>query len=146
RLPPLRERKEDVPLLVHFLVNKFAKQVGKRVDGVSPDTMQLLLDYRWPGNVRELENVLERAVILTPGSMLEIDPHVLAVSAPDAAPAPTGRSLETVERDHIAAVLKRTDGVIDGPRGAARVLGLHPNTLRSRMKKLGISRPSHDPS
>jgi PAS domain S-box-containing protein len=145
QLPPLRDRKEDIPPLALFLVNKLASRIGKRIDGVDKDTMRRLLAYGWPGNVRELENVLERAVILASGTTLEIGPDVLAggaASPPPAPPAPA--TLAEAERSHILTVLRQTDGVIDGPRGAAKVLGLHPNTLRSRMKKLGISRASHD--
>ncbi|HKB38739.1 MAG TPA: sigma 54-interacting transcriptional regulator, partial [Gemmataceae bacterium] len=160
RLPPLRERRDDIPLLVHFLVNKFAPRVGKRLDGVSRETMRRLEEYPWPGNVRELENVLERAVILMTGTTLEVAPDLLP--APAQAPAeeraqPEGAGeipstaaqpapgqplprLEDVERDHIATVLRHTNWVITGPRGAATVLGLNPSTLRSRIKKLGISR------
>ena len=141
-LPPLRERKEDIPLLVQFLVNKFATRIGKRIDGVTEHTMRQLIDYRWPGNVRELENVLERAVILTTGTTLRIAPDLFPLS--DAAPGARQQfTLESVERDHIVTVLQQTDGVVDGPRGAALILGLHPNTLRNRMKKLGITRASH---
>jgi formate hydrogenlyase transcriptional activator len=162
-LPPLRERRDDIPLLVHFLVNKFAPRVGKRLDGVSRATMQRLQEYPWPGNVRELENVLERAVILATGPTLEVAPDLLPAKAltppaeeraqPEgageapvtaAAPPASGRplpSLEAVERDHITTVLRHTNWVITGPRGAATVLGLNPSTLRSRIKKLGISRP-----
>jgi PAS domain S-box-containing protein len=138
-LPPLRQRKGDIPPLVHFLVNKFKIQIGKRVDRVAPETMQLLLDYSWPGNIRELENVLERAVILATSPDLGISRDMLPepVSA-DSRQEPA--SLEEVERRHMEMVLKQTDWVIDGPRGAAKILGLHPNTLRSRLKKLGISR------
>jgi PAS domain S-box-containing protein len=160
RLPPLRERRDDIPLLVHFLVNKFAPRVGKRLDGVSRETMWRLQEYPWPGNVRELENVLERAVILATGPTLEVAPDLLSApanagpaearaqpegssSATSAAPQAPGQPLprlETVERDHIVAVLRHTNWVITGPRGAATVLGLNPSTLRSRIKKLGITR------
>ena len=141
-LPPLRERTEDIPLLVHFLAHKFAARIGKRIDGVAGQTMRRLIDYPWPGNIRELENVLERAVILTTGTTLAIAPDLLPLSeaTPDAGQQPT---LESVERAHILAVLRQTGGVVEGPRGAAPILGLHPNTLRNRMKKLGISRASH---
>jgi transcriptional regulator with GAF, ATPase, and Fis domain len=106
--------------------------------------MEQLLAYRWPGNIRELENVLERAVILETDNILEIEPGIL--SATGAGPAPTERpSLETVERDHICSVLHETNWVVDGPRGAAKILGLHPNTLRHRLRKLGIERASHGP-
>src|SRR5262249_49306073 len=161
RLPPLRERQDDIPLLVHFLVNKFAPRVGKRLDGVSRGTMQRLQEYPWPGNVRELENVLERAVILATGPTLEIAPDFLPAKATRpaeerpraegaAAPAAAAQQapgqplppLEDVERDYIITVLRHTNWVITGPRGAATVLGLNPSTLRSRIKKLGISRSS----
>ena len=111
-----------------------------------------MVAYPWPGNVRELENVLERAVILANGPTLEIGPDILPATpeaAASAAPSPSplpGASLEAVESNHILSVLERTAWVIDGPGGAAKVLGLHPNTLRSRMKKLGIKRPSHEMS
>jgi PAS domain S-box-containing protein len=162
RLPPLRERRDDIPLLVHFLVNKFAQRIGKRLDGVSRETMRRLEDYPWPGNVRELENVLERAVILATGPTLEVAPDLLpapakpgpteeraqpevggGASAPAAAQQGPGRplpQLEAVERDYILTVLAETNWVITGPRGAAQVLGLHPNTLRNRIKKLGLTR------
>jgi transcriptional regulator with GAF, ATPase, and Fis domain len=158
RLPPLRERRDDIPLLVHFLLNKFAPRVGKRLDGVGRETMRRLLEYPWPGNVRELENVLERAVILATGPTLEVAPDLLptpaaalAAGGPDpeedrviavtrqtsGRPQPT---LEAVERDYILTVLRQTNWVITGPRGAAKALGLNPSTLRSRIKKLGIPR------
>jgi formate hydrogenlyase transcriptional activator len=106
--------------------------------------MEQLMEYRWPGNVRELENVLERAFILATDSILEIEPGTLSTTAgvSSAHPRP---DLETVERDHISAVLHETNWVIDGPKGAAKILGLHPNTLRNRLKKLGIERASHRP-
>jgi transcriptional regulator with GAF, ATPase, and Fis domain len=165
-LPPLRDREGDVPLLVHFLVARFAARVGVRIESVGKATLERLSRYSWPGNVRELENVLERAVILSNGPMLEIDPEVFA-SAPAARaanaapPAPSGsesegpaaagggptpplESLESNTRNYILAALEKSGWVIDGRRGAAKVLGLHPNTLRSRMKKLGIVRPPQD--
>jgi PAS domain S-box-containing protein len=149
-LPALRDRTEDIPPLVRFLVNKFAVRIGKRVEDVSKETMRRLLGYRWPGNVRELENVLERAVILANGPTLEIGVDLLGAPSADAAAEPPGpagaATLEATERAHILAVLQQTAWVIEGPRGAATVLGLHPNTLRSRMKKLGIRRAAHEPS
>jgi PAS domain S-box-containing protein len=163
RLPALRERAEDIPLLVQFLVNKFGPRVGKRLDGVSRRTMQRLQEYPWPGNIRELENVLERATILAAGPTLDISPDLLPTPAatppaeqrpdpegaggdPAAAQRNSGQpqpSLEAVERDYIVAVLRQTNWVVHGPRGAAQILGLHPNTLRNRLKKLGITRPPH---
>jgi len=164
RLPPLRERQDDIPLLVHFLVNKFALRIGKHLDGVGRATMQRLSEYPWPGNVRELENVLERAVILATGRTLEVAPDLLpapaatrpveqraqpeclgnapVVAAAPSAPGQPLPQLEAVERDYILTVLRHTKWVITGPRGAAKVLGLNPSTLRSRIKKLGISRSS----
>ncbi|MBN9118582.1 MAG: sigma 54-interacting transcriptional regulator [Planctomycetes bacterium] len=144
RLPALRERPGDVPLLVRHFVAKFAGRMGKRIESVHRDTLDLLTAYHWPGNIRELENVVERAVILSDGPELEIDPEVLPVSGTlDAAsPEAGGQSLVAVEREHILGVLSQAGWVIEGPNGAAKVLGLHPNTLRSRMKKLGISRPA----
>jgi PAS domain S-box-containing protein len=139
QLPPLRDRRDDIPPLALFLVNKFASRIGKRIDGVGKETMGRLLAYAWPGNVRELENIIERAVILANGTILEIDPNILSLAPLTAAPSQE-LSLEGMERDHIVKVLKQTKGVVDGPRGAAKILNLHPNTLRSRMKKLGIAR------
>jgi PAS domain S-box-containing protein len=165
RLPPLRERRDDIPLLVHFLVKRFALRVGKHLDGVGRATMQRLLEYPWPGNIRELENVLERAVILASEDVLEIGPDLLPLSSPAPAARPQPRpepvppnpllvvppqtadqrqpSLEAVERNYILTVLQQTNWVINGPRGAAKLLDLHPSTLRNRMKKLGITRASH---
>ena len=129
---------------MHFHVGRFAARAGKRIEGVSRETMQRLVSYRWPGNIRELENVLERAVILASGPILdfEIDGDRPVAAAPDVPPT----SLEDVERRHILGVLGQTDWVIEGPRGAAGILGLHPNTLRSRLKKLGITRSAHESS
>jgi transcriptional regulator with GAF, ATPase, and Fis domain len=154
-LPPLRERDGDVPLLVQFLVAKFGARVGRRIESIEQATMERLIRYRWPGNIRELENVLERAIILANDPVLSIDPEVFASAARDNTdshlpPAADGKqatsleSLEALERNHIIAALKQTAGVIDGPKGAARILDLHPNTLRSRMKKLGIQKSGHE--
>jgi PAS domain S-box-containing protein len=153
-LPPLRERSDDVPLLVQFFVNKHCGQLGKRIDRVSPATMRLLESYRWPGNIRELENVLERAVILETDPTLEIPPDLLgaqeqakSATTPTTSGIPPAKSLETIERNHILSVLEETGWVIDGSKGAAKILNLHPNTLRSRLKKMGITRrESHEPS
>jgi PAS domain S-box-containing protein len=150
-LPPLRQRRDDIPLLVQFLVRKFAQRIGKHLEGIAELTMRRLEEYPWPGNIRELENVLERAVILAAGPILEIAPdHLPTPAAPPAAappvPGPASPqpqpSLEAVERDYILTVLGQTNWVLSGPHGAARILGLHPNTLTHRMKKLGIARPT----
>jgi len=149
-LPPLRERIGDLPLLTTFLISKFASRVGRRIDSISKHTMERMTNYQWPGNIRELENVLERAVILSSAPMLEIDESVFAATASpttggDDAPVPV-LDIESVERNHILSILKHTNWVIEGPQGAATLLKLHPNTLRSRLKKMGISRATHEVS
>jgi formate hydrogenlyase transcriptional activator len=148
QLPPLRERAEDTPLLVHYFVERYAAKIGRAITRVPQEAIQRLMAYPWPGNVRELENVIERAVILSPGPELTVAPELLPVLpiAPVPAPASTRiptadpAALHEVERQHIVAVLKRTSWRIDGPQGAARLLNIHPSTLRSRMQKLGIRR------
>jgi PAS domain S-box-containing protein len=187
-VPPLRARRSDIPQLVMFFLTRFAKRFGKAIDVVSRETMERLMEYPWPGNIRELQNVIERAVVLADGPVLELDDHWLpplggaadlagaagpAAGAPRGAPGapdpPTGSgpaggaapppgapapgdtageppTLQELERRHILATLERAGWIIEGPRGAARVLGLHPNTLRSRMERLGIRRPRHGPS
>ncbi len=152
QVPPLRERKQDIPLLVKFLIHRYSMQVGKRIEGVSQETMQRLMQYNWPGNVRELENVIERAVILNSTEFLEIAPELLpsiaptnAESTPVTTPLPrlTG-SLKDIEREHILAALQSSNWVIEGDHGAAKSLNMHPNTLRSRIKKMGLTRPTHE--
>ncbi|MGQ0591341.1 MAG: sigma 54-interacting transcriptional regulator [Gammaproteobacteria bacterium] len=144
--PPLRERLPDVPLLVRFLIDKFTGRIGKRVQGISDESLRLLQSYRWPGNVRELENVVERAIILTDGPTIEIDAEMLPganrVLREDAS-SNEGASLESVQRQHILSVLEQAQWVIEGPRGAAQILGMHPSTLRYRMKKLNIVSARH---
>ncbi|MCI0364981.1 MAG: sigma 54-interacting transcriptional regulator, partial [Phycisphaerales bacterium] len=145
-IPPLRERAKDIPLLVSFLTDKYMLRIGKRVEGISAQSMHRLRSYRWPGNIRELENVIERAIILADGPVIEIDPEMLPGSTePETGAAgPTaGTSLEEVERRHIVAVLKQTNWVIEGPNGAAKILDLRPSTLRYRMKKLGVTHGRH---
>jgi PAS domain S-box-containing protein len=157
RIPPLRERKGDLRLLVSYLVDRYAKQFGRRITHVSAATLERLASYDWPGNVRELENVIERAVILSSGPELEVGADFLPGVAPLApakasTPAVDGRpdlplgasgSLDDVERRHIVDTLCATAWRVEGSGGAAERLGVNPSTLRSRMKKLGISR-SHD--
>jgi formate hydrogenlyase transcriptional activator len=158
-LPPLRTRPEDIPLLVHYFVSRFAAKIGRKIARVAPETMPQLASYSWPGNVRELENVIERAVILSRGPDLQIAAEMLLETAPaaplaqttpaqtaplpaHAGPAAGAVSLEDVERSHIVTVLAQTKWRIEGPQGAARVLNMNPSTLRSRIKKLGIQRTS----
>jgi formate hydrogenlyase transcriptional activator len=154
-LPPLRERCSDIPELVALFLSRFAKRFGKKVEGVSQGTMARLMSYAWPGNIRELQNVMERAVVLSTGPTLRLDKDFVPVVASEAslepaeipaqqAEPPSGlRTLEEVQRSHILAVLQQAEGVVDGPKGAARILNLHPNTLRHRMSKLGIKRAAH---
>jgi len=141
-VPPLSARASDIPLLVNRFVTKFSHKMGKKIDGVTQATMDRLTKYSWPGNIRELENIIERATILAKGPLLQIDDVLLQG---DSAPLlPVADSLEEVERAHILRVLQEMSWVIEGKQGAAARLGLHPNTLRSRMQKLGIkkSRPT----
>jgi len=150
-VPPLRERASDIPQLATFFVASLAKKFGKKVAAVSGGTMECLTRYPWPGNVRELQNIIERAVVLSEGPTLELGPDLLPVSqagGPPAAPPASSAGLDTlledVERNHILAALEQAGGVIEGPRGAAQLLKLHPNTLRSRMEKLRIRRSDHE--
>jgi formate hydrogenlyase transcriptional activator len=138
RLPPLRERAEDIPLLVGYFAQKYGARLGKRIPSVLPATLQVLGAYPWPGNVRELENVIERALILNQGAHL--DPGGW-FPRPSTAPREEGtQTLEEIEREHILAVLEGTGWRVSGEGGAARLLGVRPTTLESRMKKLGITR------
>jgi formate hydrogenlyase transcriptional activator len=139
-VPPLSARASDIPLLVNRFVAKFSSKIGKKIDGVSQATMERLMKYSWPGNIRELENVIERATILANGPLLQIDD--VMPQGNSASPLPVADSLEEVERTHILRILQHTNWVIEGKQGAATRLGLHPNTLRSRMQKLGIKKPS----
>lgn len=149
-VPPLRERRGDIPPLVTFFLGRFAARFGKRIDSVSRETMDRLVAYDWPGNVRELQNVVERAVVLARGPVLEIDAALLPRAggertdatepAPEAPSAGLSAALAAVERTQIIRALDRTGGVIEGPSGAAALLRIHPNTLRSRIEKLGIRR------
>jgi formate hydrogenlyase transcriptional activator len=140
-VPPLRERIEDLPLLVAFFLTGLSKRLGKKLDGFSRRAMQQLSAYSWPGNIRELQNMVERAAILAAGPMLEAEGLPFASSASEDSGAKASKLAE-IERAHIVDVLNSTRGVVEGPRGAARLLGLHPNTLRSRLKKHGIE-PRH---
>jgi len=137
--PPLRERQEDIPILTEHFARTFADKMGKVVTAVSPQTMSKLTSYSWPGNVRELANVIERAVINLRGTVLRINEDFEAWIGD--APSENFETLETLERLHIQRALERLDWRIDGPKGVARVLGLNPSTLRSRMSKLGIRKP-----
>jgi predicted ATPase len=147
-VPPLRQRKPDLGLLVSFFSAALTRKLGKPIQGFSARSMERMARYSWPGNVRELQNIVERAAILARGPILDIEGTLLGGVPPPpeadvvneiVALAEHRGSLEDVQRLHILNVLKSTGGVVEGARGAATILGLHPNTLRSRMKKLGIS-------
>src|SRR5262249_33759361 len=133
-----RERQEDIPLLVQCFLSRMAKKLGKALTGLSDDSMTRVMRYAWPGNVRELQNVIERAAILARGPIVEID-EALEQRLPLSHHPLPAMSLQDVERPHILRVLAETRGIIEGPRGAAQILGLHPNTLRFRLQKLGIT-------
>ncbi|MEP6539338.1 MAG: sigma 54-interacting transcriptional regulator [Bryobacteraceae bacterium] len=146
-LPPLRQRRSDIALLASFFLDRFGRQLGKQFSGFTSDTLASLSAYDWPGNIRELQNVIERAVVLEPGPVLRLGADLLPlnrVGQPKEEPAlgADGRSssLEDMERAHIIGILCESGWVIEGSKGAARRLAIHPNTLRSRMKKLGIVR------
>jgi formate hydrogenlyase transcriptional activator len=137
-VPPLRQRKEDIPLLVQAFIERYARKLGKQITSIPKETMKALQDYPWPGNVRELESVLERAVILCPGPVLQLADKLEISSLPLSS---SMKTLEEMERNQIFKILSETRWRIEGKDGAAAILGLHPSTLRARMHKLGIVRP-----
>jgi len=132
-VPPLRERAEDIPLLVWSFLEEFSSRMGKRITRVQRKTMDALQRHTWPGNIRELRNVIEHAAIITSGDTLRIP--MFDEPAPAAA---SEQTLAGAEREHILRALERTGGQVKGPKGAAAKLGINPSTLFSRMKKLGI--------
>lgn len=137
-LPPLRKRPEDIPLLALHFIKKYNAKLGKKIEIVPQQLIEALQAYHFPGNVRELEHIIERAVILSAGPALQMD---VSFNSPRQTAAEDLQTLEEVERSHIARALAACDWRIEGPQGAAKRLGLHPSTLRSRMRKLNISRP-----
>jgi formate hydrogenlyase transcriptional activator len=140
-VPPLRERSEDIPLLVRHFVQHYARRMNRATDTIPSETMEALVHHQWPGNIRELQNLLERSVILSKGPVLQVPLSGLNSSngaSPDDA---RRRTLEEAEREHILATLKETGWLVSGPRGAAARLGMNRSTLQFRMKKLGIRRP-----
>jgi formate hydrogenlyase transcriptional activator len=161
QIPALRERAEDLPLLVRYFVQRFSRQLNKGVEYIPAEAMDALANYSWPGNVRELENLIERAVLLSPGKELrvpitELKSASLATAAgadpsssfasftsltPSASSTSSIATLEEADRQHILRALKQTQWRIAGPKGAAVLLGMKRTTLQARMRKLGIRRP-----
>ena len=142
-VPPLRNRKEDIPLLAEYFVEKISARFGIAISGIHPDTMEQLMTYDWPGNVRELKNIVERAIITSPSTVLQLPAPLRGgpPDVPDEARRTEGKelpSLNQIERRYISHVLQTTRWRISGTRGAAEILDLKPSTLRYRMKKLGI--------
>jgi formate hydrogenlyase transcriptional activator len=149
-IPALRDRREDIPLLVRYFVQKFSRRMNKTVLFVPAEAMDALVSYAWPGNIRELENLIERAVLLSPGKELRVPlselrnpqaPHLAEQVAPAALSGVPVATLEEAERQHILRALRQTEWRIAGPRGAASMLGMKRTTLQARMRKLGIRRP-----
>jgi formate hydrogenlyase transcriptional activator len=139
-VPPLRERREDIPDLVRHFLYHFGRRMGKPGVAVGTDTLQLLMDYAWPGNVRELENIIERAMIVTGGDRLQVDPRWLKPAPAGSVPRAERSHLADLERRAILDALERCHGRIYGPAGAAAVLGLRPTTLYGKMRKHHIPR------
>lgn len=145
-IPPLRERAEDIPLLVNWTIQRLQRRLGKHIKTVPSSVMDDLKAYPWPGNVRELENVIERAVIVTPGNMLQLAaPLESPTSTSDNPPDAPVKTLSELEKDYILQVLRKTNWNISGKGGAAELLGLNSSTLRGRMRKHDIRRPSFKP-
>jgi len=142
RIPPLRERKDDIPALARYFTERFARRMRRPVPAISPQTVQMLQEWHWPGNIRELENIIERAVILTSGPTLSVADH--DVQPKERAPSVSkSATLRDMERETIVRALRESGGVVGGPSGAAARLGLKRTTLQSMMQKLGIRRPAY---
>lgn len=137
-VPALRDRREDIPSLVRYFAQKFARRMNKKIDSIPTEGLARLSQYDWPGNVRELENLIERATILSPGGALHLSLEKSA-SPPDS-DTQSITTLEAAERDHIVRALQATNWIIGGPKGAAAKLGMKRTTLQSKMHKLNISR------
>jgi formate hydrogenlyase transcriptional activator len=148
QLPVLRDRMDDIPLLVEYLVDRYAKKAGKRIRSISKDTLSLFRSYDWPGNIRELQNVIERAVILCDGETFCVDPSWLtpAVPRPATSAVPLVEDLAEREKVMIENALRKSGGLISGPTGAAAKLRLPRQTLESKIRKLGIDRHRLNPS
>jgi formate hydrogenlyase transcriptional activator len=142
-LPPLRERREDIPLLVAHFVELFSRRMGKQIEHIPTEALSALSSYEWPGNIRELQNFIHRSVILSPGAVLR--PPLQELKKSPTTELPEAITLEEAERDHICKALLATRWVVAGPDGAAARLGIKRSTLYFRMQKLGISRSNRDP-
>jgi formate hydrogenlyase transcriptional activator len=142
RLPALRERVDDIPLLVEYLVERYAQKAGKKIRSISKKTLDLFQEYEWPGNIRELQNVVERAVVLCDGEVFGIDPSWLVPASPNptAPTMPLVADLAEREKAMIEQALREAEGLISGPTGAAAKLGIPRQTLESKIRKLGINR------
>ena|ERR1700693_4677349 len=139
--PPLRERREDIPLLTRYFVQKHAQRMGRTIDNIPTSAMEALARYDWPGNIRELQNVLERSVILTHGNTLQIAMSDLGQTSGSSVLSPRGSKVsQATERQAIIKALEDTNGQVGGPDGAAARLGMKRTTLQSRMRKLNIAR------
>jgi formate hydrogenlyase transcriptional activator len=141
RVPALRERSEDIPLLVRHFVQHFARRMNRVIETIPSETMSALTQYQWPGNIRELQNLIERAVILSPGPVLRVPLQDLPARSVAGVDKVRPQTLHQAERAHILEALKETKWVIAGPNGAAARLGMNRSTVQFRMKKLGIVRP-----
>jgi chemotaxis protein methyltransferase CheR len=140
-VPPLRERLEDIPLLVDAFLDGFKKKLGKPIEKIPQQVMLALQKYSWPGNIRELRNVIERAVLNSQGKVLSLAEKLVSPDTSDLIRSHK-RTLESVERNYIVEILNEVNWKIEGQNGAAGILDLNPSTLRTRMKKLGISKPT----
>jgi len=139
-IPSLRDRKEDIALLAMFFMHKYANNFGKNIKSIRTKDLELLKNYSWPGNIRELNNVIERAVIITTGNDLKLDNNIVELLSKKPPKEDLTLSLEDVEREHMKKILARTKWQIHGDKGAAKLLGINPSTLRSRMAKLGLKK------
>jgi formate hydrogenlyase transcriptional activator len=145
RVPSLQERRDDIPLLVRHFVRRFAERLGRQIETIPVETMQALMAWHWPGNIRELENLMERSVLLSEGSVLHVPLAELHPENYGAASPSLDSTLISTEREHIIRVLEETQGVLSGPNGAAHRLGLKRTTLQSKMERLGITRENYSP-
>jgi formate hydrogenlyase transcriptional activator len=143
-IPPLRDRREDIPLLVWHYVRKYSQRMKKTIDTIPAGTMDVFARYPWPGNIRELQHFIERSVILTTGNVLQAPvrelEQLIRTRRASAGPPAAGRTMEEIERESILQALRESNWVVGGPHGAAKKLGLKRTTLTSRIEKLGISR------